>query len=110
MKFEDLKPGMLTNAGLIVSADPPGTTKIFGESKSIRFFDGHDAYYGKCSRFVKDGEEFEILHEIGSKGYKKFVQKCISDVVDCISAAQDNLDLLRAYKMLEKSDEKEDSV
>ena len=96
--FNELEPGMLTTIGLIVRTGEAGTDRLFTNTAYIKFFDIHDSFYGQASRAVKDGSEFEVLHEIGTKEYLAVIQKLVSDRVDCARDAENDIDLLNAYR------------
>jgi hypothetical protein len=100
IKFEDLKPGMLTNAGLIIRRGEAGSDKFFGDKKHIRFFDPREGFYGQHSRSVDDDESFSILHDVGTGEYNAVLQKIIEERIQCKcdADADADIDLLRAYK------------
>ena len=88
LTFNQLEPGLLTKEGLIVRTGKAGTDKVFKDSDFIKFFEIQDAHYGQCYRSIKNGEEFEILHEIGTKKYEAIIFKLIRERDDCRSAAE----------------------
>ena len=70
MKFEQIEVGMLLTEGLVVRTMEAGTTKFWGDERSITMFYLNDSFYGTCSRAVKEDEEFTILHPTGCSEYK----------------------------------------
>lgn len=95
--FDKLEIGMMTTEGLVTRVGKAGTDRFHGDSDFVYMFDLSDSYYGVGSRTVKEGEEFEILHEPGTEEYRKMIQKLINERVDAMFAAQTDVDLLRAY-------------
>lgn len=98
MKFENLKVGMLTTAGLVIRIIEAGEDRFWGDEKSIMFIDLNDAYWGQAARSVSDDEEFLIIHERGTEEYKREMQRLIEERFKYIHDAQNDVDLLRAYK------------
>lgn len=100
IKFTDLKPGMLTDQGLIIATGMPGTSKFYGNEAYMRFLQIEDAYYGTCTRTVQVDDEFEIVYPEGSAEYLAAVKKIVSDVVERMSDLETLLDLLQAYRRI----------
>ena len=98
--FDKLEGGMLTDHGLIVRFGAVGTDPFWTDSAFISMFDLDDNYYGRSSRAVKAGEEFEILHEPGTEEYRVFIQKVLHERVNAMMDAGNDIDLLRAYLRL----------
>ena len=98
--FDKLEVGMLTDHGLIVRFGAAGTDPFWTDSAFISMFDPNDNYHGQSSRAVKAGEEFEILHEPGTEGYRELVQKVLHERVNAMMDAGNDIDLLRAYLRL----------
>lgn len=93
---------MLTDEGLIVRAGEAGSDPFYKNSPFIKFFELNDGYHGQLSRAVKPGEQFEILHAVGTKEYRKIVQRIIGERVDAAMDAQGDVDLLHAYMKLKE--------
>jgi len=98
--FNKLEIGMMTTEGLIVRTGEANSDRFHGDNAFIYTFDLNDSYYGMVSRTVKENEEFEILHEPGTEEYRKIIQELINERVDAMFAAQQDVDLLRAYMKL----------
>ena len=103
IKFTDLKPGMMVISGLpklIIEIIPAGTDPFWGDKDALRFIDMHDAYYGQCSGHILPGQEFEIMHEIGTEDYRKEIQRMINERSQAKTDARNDMDLLQAYQRL----------
>lgn len=99
MNFKELEIGMFVKEyGLIVRKGEAGSSKIWKDNDHISFFSLRDSYHGQLSKAVKEGEEFEILYGRGHDKYKEAIQKLIEERCDFIADAENDVDLLRAYK------------
>ena len=101
VKFEDLKPGMLVDRGLVVRVGEAGSNKFYEGKAHIQFFDMNDSYSGQCSTSVEPGQEFEVIHDIGTDEYREAVQSAINERANYLSDTEADIDLLQAYKRLE---------
>ena len=97
MKASELKPGMLTTEGLIIRVGKAGDSKFWGDTDYIKAFDLNDAYYGPFSWAIGMDAEFKILHDRGTKEYRKVVRGLVKERVSYLSDVESDIDLLIAY-------------
>ena len=98
MKIKDLEPGMVYDDILVIAVEPKGTNPFWDED-CIRFFYLHDSgYYGSCSKSANFDDDVTIGPIKGTLAYDKILEALIASRVDAMMQAQNDIDLLRAYK------------
>lgn len=82
MKGKDLKPGMMTDRGLILEIDLDGSNSKFWSVPNFMFIDANDAYMGPCVGRLDLDTDYAIICETGTEEYRKLIEKMVETLVE----------------------------
>lgn len=88
MLGKDLKPGMMIDRGLVLRVDLEGDNAIWAGIPNYTYADINDPYYGPLTGQLLLDDDYPIMYEKGSVGYKRVILELAQALEQ---AAQDRL-------------------
>ena len=97
MLGKDLTPGDLTERrGLIVSVRYDSDDR-FWEGPHVWFICRQDSYHGRVGTALDLDEDYEILHERDSEGYKQILAQMREELIESIRHKKADINQVETY-------------